>query len=197
WSSNLLAVLEQIPHSHLLYLQEDYFLTAPVASDQLARDFTEAMEGDAASLCFRARSQSDSGFEPLNDRYGIVPRSSDGRTRCQVTLWKRAALRSILRAGETAWEFEARGSARTREMRILSYHRRENSPISYLMSAISRGFWMPEAIALCRAHEVQIDPFFRPIYSRRSWQRHWRQAFARRRAGRALQAREGSVIDLT
>ena len=196
WSSNLFRALKQIAHPHVLYFQEDYFLTAPVDRARLARDFAEAMEGDADSLCFRARSEPDPGFEPLNDRFGVVPLSSDGRTRCQVTLWKRDALQSILRPGETAWNFEARGSARTQEMRILSYRRRENTPIPYLMSAISRGYWMPEAIALCRVHGVAIDPFFRPVYSPRSWQRGLRRALARRRRPAALRARQSGLIDL-
>jgi hypothetical protein len=196
WSTNLLRALEQISHSYLLYFQEDYFLTAPVKSGQLARDFAEAMEDGADSLCFRARSESDPGFKLLNDRFGVVPLSSDGRTRCQVTLWKRSALQTILRPGETAWNFEARGSARTQQMRILSYGRRENIPIPYLMSAISRGYWMPEAIALCHAHGVQIDPFFRPVHASRGWQRGLRRVLARRYSRRALRAKRSGVIDL-
>jgi hypothetical protein len=196
WSSNLLRALEQVPHPHLLYLQEDYFLTAQVESGQLARDFAEAIESGGDSLCFRARSEPDAGFTPLNDRFGVVPLSSDGRTRCQATLWNRKALHSILREGETAWNFEARGSARTQEMRILSYDSRENTPIRYLVSAISRGFWMPDAIAFCRQNNVEIDPLVRPVYSRRSWQRNFRRVLARHRFERELQARKGSVIGL-
>jgi hypothetical protein len=192
WASNLLVALEQIPHPHVLYLQEDYFLTAPVHRAQLAQDFAEAMEAGAASLCFRARSEPDPGFQPLNDRFGLVPLDSDGRTRCQVTLWKKSALQAILRPDETAWNFEARGCARTREMRILSYGRRENTPIPYLMSAISRGYWMPNAIALCRAHHVTIDPFFRPVYSPRSWQRNLRRLLSRRHS-----VQKNGVIDLS
>ena len=196
WSSNLHFALAQIAHPYLLYFQEDYFLTAPVDRVQLASDFAEVMEAGADSLCFRARSKFDTGFQPLNERYGIVPLDSEGRTRCQVTLWKRSALQSILRAGETAWNFEARGSARTQEMQILSYRSRENAPIHYLMSAISRGLWMPEAIALCRAHDVAIDPFFRPVFSPRSWQRRLRRAIGRSRLRRALAAQKKHAITL-
>jgi hypothetical protein len=197
WSSNLLAALAQIPHSWLLYLQEDYFLTAPVQTAQLARDFREAIDSGAASLCFRARSKPDAGFQPLNDRFGLVPLDSDGRTRCQVTLWNKAALESIFRGGETARDLESTGSARTHANRILSYQRRENTPIPYLMSAISRGLWMPDAIQLCRAHGVAIEPFFRPPYSPRSWQRRLRRSLGRGRLARALQAQKNSPIDLT
>ena len=196
WSTNLLQALEQIAHPHILYFQEDYFLTAPVHRAQLARDFAEAMESNADSLCFRARSEPDTGFEPLNDRFGIVPLSSDGRTRCQVTLWRRDALHSILRPGETAWDFEARGSERTQAMRILSYRQRDNAPIPYLMSAISRGFWMPDAIALCAKHGVRIDPFFRPVYSPHGWKRGLRRALSRVRSGAGLPVPNDRVIDL-
>jgi hypothetical protein len=196
WSTNLLQALEQVAHPHVLYFQEDYFLTAPVHRAQLARDFEEAMANNADSLCFRARSDADSGFEPLNDRFGIVPLSSDGRTRCQVTLWKRAALHSILRPGETAWDFEARGSGRTQAMRILSYRQRDNAPIPYLMSAISRGFWMPDAIALCAMHGVRIDPFFRPVHSPHGWKRGLRRALSRFRSRRGLPVPNDSVVDL-
>jgi hypothetical protein len=196
WSSNLLFALTRIAHPYLLYFQEDYFLTAPIDRMRLARDFAQVVEAGADSLCFRARSEPDAGFQPLNDRYGIVPLGSDGRTRCQVTLWKRSSLQSILRKGETAWNFEARGSARTQEMQILSYRSRENAPIQYLMSGISRGLWMPEAIALCRSHEVPIDPFFRPIFSPHSWQRRLRRALGRFRLRGALAVQKDGVITL-
>lgn len=195
WSSNLLLALERIPHPYILYFQEDYFLTAPVARAQLAQDFSHVLHSGADSLCFRARSEPDPGFEPQNDRFGLVPLASDGRTRCQVTLWKKSALKSILRPDESAWDFEARGSSRTQEMQILSYTRRSNTPIPYLMSAISRGLWMPEAIALCRQHQVTIDPFFRPIFSGKPWLRRIRRALGRNRLRRALR-QQPELIEL-
>jgi hypothetical protein len=177
-------------------VQEDYFLTAPVHVAQLAQDFREAIEVGADSICFRARLPLAPNFQPINDRYGFVPLDSDGRTRCQITLWKCSALQAILRPGESAWDFEARGSARTREMKILSYLRRENTPIPYLMSAISRGLWMPEAIALCRKHQVRIEPSFRPLSSSASWQRRLRRAIGRARLKRALRRQRGTPIEL-
>lgn len=196
WSCNLLIALEGIPQSHVLYFQEDYFLTDFVRLPQLAEDFAAVIDRDADSLCFRARSEPDPGTQPLNDRFGIAPLASDGRTRCQVTLWKKSALQSILRAGETAWDFEARGSARTQEMEILTYLRRDNTPVPYLMSAISRGFWMPDALELCRGHGVRIEPFFRPVFSNISWQRRWRRALGRRRHAQAFRAQAAQPIDL-
>ncbi len=196
WSSNLLVALEKIRQPYVLYFQEDYFLTAPVARAALADDFAHVIDTGADSLCFRARTRPDPGFQPLKGRFGIVPLDYDGRTRSQVTLWKRSALQSILRSGETAWNFEARGSARTQAMQILSYLRRDNTPIPSLMSAISRGLWMPDATELCREHQVEIDPFFRPIYSPRPWLRRLRRAVGRARLERALRKQRRSAIEL-
>jgi hypothetical protein len=197
WSTNLLSMLAQISHPYVLYFQEDYFLTARVKGEQLAVDFEQAIGSGAASLCFRARSHPDAGFEPLNERFGIVPVNSDGRTRCQVTLWNKEALQSILLPGETAWDFERRGSARAQQMSILSYARRDNTPIPYLMSAISRGLWMPAAIELCRVHQITIDPFFRPVSSPQSWRRRLRRSLGQLRLRRALREQHNNIIDLS
>ncbi len=125
-------------------------------------------------------------FQPLNERFGIVPTASDGRTRCQVTLWKKASLLSVLRAGENAWDMEARGSDRTREMLALSYYTRANPSVPYLMSAIVRGLWTPEALQLCQEHSVPIAPHFRGTYSENSALRRIARARTRWRLPRAL-----------
>ncbi|MDQ2659345.1 MAG: hypothetical protein M3Y03_02885, partial [Verrucomicrobiota bacterium] len=103
WGSNLKSALSQIEEPRVLYFQEDYFLNASAQAETLAADFEYAFANDIDALCFRARSEMDAGFQPMNDRFGVVPQNSDGRTRCQVTLWKRESFLSILRAGENAW----------------------------------------------------------------------------------------------
>lgn len=196
WASNMKTALTQIDAERVLYLQEDYFLTAPVDEDRLARDFAYALDNSVDAFCFRARSEVEPAFVPLNDDFGIVPRDSDGRTRCQLTLWKRDAFLSILRDGETAWEMESRGSNRTREMKILSYHTRERMPVPYLMSAIVRGLWTPEAIALCQEHDVRIHPSFRALYSPRPLKQRLGRAWTSFRLKRALQEQGSVPIEL-
>src|SRR5205085_9265187 len=143
-------------------------------------DLDYAIANDVDAFYFRARAQLESDFQPLNERFGVVPVESDGRTRCQLSLWKRESLLSILRDGETAWEMESRGSERTREMKILSYGTRENAPISYLMSAIVRGLWTREALAMCAEAGVEIAPPLRKTYSPNEWLQGWRRALTRR-----------------
>jgi hypothetical protein len=196
WASNMKTALRQIDHAHVLYLQEDYFLDRAVRREQLAADLAYAFEQNADALCLRARTDLERDFQPINDRFGVVPRDSDGRTRCQTTLWKRDALLHALRDGETAWEMERLGSERTRDMLVLSYSTRENASLSYLMSGIVRGLWTPEALAMCRQHRFTIAPHFRGTYSPYSPIRRMRRALTRRRLERELAKVRNSMIDL-
>lgn len=196
WASNMEVALNQIQEPYVLYFQEDYFLQRPVLREQLAADFAYAFERNVASFCFYSRSQVEPDFAPLNERFGIVPRDSDGRTRLQVTLWKKDALQAALRPGESAWNMEARGSDRTRDLLALSYLRRENAPIPYLMSAISRGLWTPEALALCRNNRVRIHPHFRFADSDIAWRRRLARGVGRVRLNIALARQLRDVIDL-
>lgn len=196
WAANMQMALQQIQEPHVVYFQEDYFLNAPVRRDQLAADFAYALEREADSFCFRARSDLEAEFQQINERFGIVPLDSDGRTRCQVTLWKRDALLSVLRGDENAWEMESRGSERTREMLVLSYSTRENPAIPYLMSAIVRGLWTPEALLMCEQNSVAIAPHFRGTYSDNSLLRRIRRALTRMRLARELARARSGTLDL-
>ncbi|MFL6588782.1 MAG: hypothetical protein ACJ8M4_01275 [Chthoniobacterales bacterium] len=196
WAANMAVALEQIPHSHVLYFQEDYFLTGTVKSEQLANDIEYAFEKDAASFCLYGRSRLEPNFEPLNERFGVVPRDSDGRTRLQVTLWKKSVLQAALRPGESAWDMEARASERTRDLLALSYRRQDNVPIPYLMSAISRRLWTPEALQLCRSAGVAIHPRIRSELTDLAWRRRFRRGLDRIRLSLALAKQNGTPIDL-
>jgi hypothetical protein len=196
WASNMDKALESISQPYVLYFQEDYFLNGAVNNDQLAADFAYAIENNAASFCFYARSQLEADFEPLNDRFGIVPRDSDGRTRLQVTLWKKDVLASILRPGESAWNMEARASERTRDLLALSYLQRRDVPIPYLMSAVVRGLWMPDALSLCQQAGLEIRPRFRSQHSNVPWRRRFRRGLDRIRVAAALAKQKREVIDL-
>ncbi len=196
WASNMKRALEKITAPRVLYFQEDYFLRAPVRREHLAEDFAYAFEQNADAFCFRARSELEKDFRPINDRFGIVPRASDARTRCQLTLWKRESFLSALRDGETAWEMEARGSERTRDLLALSYSTRAQAPARYLMSAIVRGLWTREALKMCADAGVAIRPHFRGTYSDQPLVRRIRRWRTRARLAAELERARGRVLDL-
>ncbi len=196
WATSMMSALRQIETPYILYFQEDYFLTAPVQTEQLARDIAQAMEEKAAALCFYDLSLLEPSFAETKERFGVVPQDSKGRTRLQATLWQKDVFASLLRPEENAWNMEARGSERTQGLHILSYARDTPGPIPYLMSGIVRGLWTPEALALCRAHGVRIRPHFRPTLAHTKWARRWRRALGRVRLALALAAQRGRPVEL-
>ena len=179
WASNMERTLREISTPYILYMQEDYFLTGPVDRQRLANDFAYAFERDAASFRFSGRDPAEIHFAPINDQFGILAPDSNWRTLCQVTLWKRDVLAATLRPGETAWNMEARGSERTRDLLALSYSLPDAGPILYLRSAISRGLWTQEALALCKQNHFTIRPAFRPAYVSKPAGRRFRRALGR------------------
>jgi hypothetical protein len=196
WASNMDVALGSIAQPYILYFQDDYFLTGKVNNDRLAQDFAYAFENNAASFCLYARSTLEPNFQPLNDRIGIVPPDSDGRTRLQVTLWKKDVLKATLRPGESAWNMEARGSERTKDLLALSYVHRRDLPIPYLMSAIVRGLWTPQALALCRQSGFEIHPRFRSEHSDIAWVRRFRRGLDRVKRRFALAKQRHHAVDL-
>ena len=179
WASNLRQTLERIPHEYILYLQDDHFLNRPVDTLRILRDCAWSIAHDADSLSFCGYREAQPGFARLTERFGLAPLDSKGRTRCQFAFWKKSALLQILREGETAWEMESRGSERTREMKIVVYERKSDSPISYLSSAIVRGLWKKEALEMCRAENIPIRPRLRGIYQQEQQFKKMRRALGR------------------
>lgn len=196
WATNLQHALAQIDAMHILYFQEDYLLTGPVHEERLASDFAYALERDAASFCFCDLAQMEPEFGRNQTRFAVIPPDSNGRTRLQVALWKRDALASLLVPGENAWEMEARGSARSRDLLMYSYVRNDEVPVPYLMSGIVRGLWTPEALALCRAHGLPIKPAFRPALVPGNAARRWRRAWRRIGYAAARLRQRNTPIDL-
>lgn len=196
WASNMQVALAQIEQPYVLYMQEDYFLNGEIQQEQLASDLAYAFDRNAASFCFYGRSKLEDDFVPLNDLFGVVPRDSDGRTRLQITLWRKDVLELALRPGETPWNMEARGSVRTRDFLTLSYMAREHVPIPYLMSAITRQLWTPEALSLCQNEGINIQARFRPEHTEIPWHRRFRRIVGRARLALALAQQGNNEIDL-
>jgi hypothetical protein len=196
WASNFRYALARIPHDHVLYLQDDYFIEEAVDTEQVLADCAWCIEHGVDSLCFSAYPEPQPGFEPVTERFGRAPRDSDGRTRCQFALWKKSALLEVLRDGETAWDMESRGSERTTAMNVMVYTSVANTPMRYLASAIVRSLWTPEALAMCDAHGVPIRPRVRGVLRPGKQMKKARRAFSRFALRLWVALRRGAPIDL-
>ena len=200
WSDNLRLVLGRLDADYLLYLQEDYFLISVPEVDRLS-EMVARMEAEAVDLlCLRAMPPGYGAEEwpavPESDGgLSEVPAGSPWRGRLQAALWRRTALLEALRAGESAWDFEAQAAERLKPLRAWTVTAGTETArvFPYLSSAIVRGLWTPEARRLCAEAGVRIEPECRSTSSddktvcrrRRAWGRlrlplaQWRQRWLR------------------
>ena len=166
WADNLRLALGRIEADYLIYLQEDYFLTAPPDAARLEAMAAAARAEGVDVLCLRAMPPGYGAEDWLRvltggvDGLSEIPAGSPWRGRLQAAFWRRTALLDALHAGESAWDFEARAAERLRSLRAWTVIAGTPAAhaLPYLSSAIVRGLWTPEARRLCAEQGVRIDP---------------------------------------
>ncbi len=201
WSDNLRLVLGRIESDYLLYLQEDYFLTAPPDAHWLEEMLDRMKAGHVDLLCLRAMPPGYGAEEwpPVGDgdnRLSKIPEGSPWRGRLQAAFWRRESLLGALRDGESAWDFEANAGERLRGLRAWTVAGEEgDKALPYLSSAIVRGLWTPDARQLCAEQGIAIEPDWRGTSSANRRLCKWRRALDRVRLPLAQwrQRRRGAV----
>ena len=143
WSGALLRALARLQTEYVMYFQEDYWLQEPVSTDRI-REYVDLMDQHELNyIRLLSKPQPDGSF-PHDQRLGVLADTADYRTSVQVSLWRTRVFGSLLRAGESAWQFETDGNRRSRRYgaTFLSTWRHGGDDyfngVRYLCSAINR-----------------------------------------------------------
>lgn len=170
WGDNLVAGLRSLKSyaKHILLLQEDFFLNAPVNSDTI-RSVLSEMNSNPNIGCFRLYPCPGPDL-PFSDWYGLIRHDAPYRVSCQAAIWYRPELEIMAVHQGTAADFEIIGTARSKNrcacvkfMSIKRYDDTNKWPFQYYCSAITRGMWEPDAVAFARAQGIDVDTTKRPI----------------------------------
>lgn len=164
WSSCLKWALDKIDSDIVLYMQEDYFLKAPVKND-IVEQYVKLMHEHPDIKCIHLTDQAvysycKSEFENLD----VVEYNQRYRVSCQAALWRKDELYALIREYEDAWLFEEFGSQRSAVMKskYLCVSRDfvkldQFEIIPYIFTGIIRGCWKEEVVSLFKKHEIEID----------------------------------------
>lgn len=164
WSECLAACLDTIEDDRIIYMQEDYFLEAPVRTEWISRAEEQLVARDAA--CVRLLENPGAGPWLPTDLPWLVRIDSSARyLMClQAAVWDRRALRDALRPHETAWDFELLGSPRAarKGMRVfgLSPERFAGSErvMPYRPTGVMMGRWREDIVVpLFAEHGIDVD----------------------------------------
>jgi len=163
WSECLMRALDSVKSEYILYLQEDYFLEAPVKSDLLMNLLNEMKAGKIGSLVLSG------GVGPWNSMSSSliceVDKKAKWRLSLQAGLWKKSILRSLIRKHESPWQLESYGSYRTTRIDEnfccvnRDYYIGDGVEIfPYKATGIVAGRWVKEIVhPLFEKHGITID----------------------------------------
>lgn len=184
WSGRMLKALDRIETPYVLYFQEDYWIMAPVDTARV-QEYAALMERCGLDyIRFVSNPEPDFDF-PEDPRLGLIGPTAPYRTSAQVSLWRKQVLTDLIVPGETVWQFEVGGSARSRRYgpTFLSTKKKGQDDfyygIRYLCTAVNAGRWFRAAKVYARAEGLDVDFSRLPSET-------WRHDFRRTATGRAL-----------
>jgi hypothetical protein len=174
WSECLQRALEQITTPYIFYIQEDYFLEAPVRADMFQELFNQMRLADIDVLQLRPAIGALPIEPPSSPLIWSVPQKAKWRVNLQVGLWKKDILKSQIRLHETPWQLESYGSFRSRRMNekiccvsadLFGDFDKEVFP--YHLTGVIAGKWVREIVEpLFLRHGIALDFSVRGFYDK-------------------------------
>jgi hypothetical protein len=174
WSECLARCLDGIATPYVLYLQEDFFLEAPVQAAFIETFLAEMRAGRADVIRLMECGGSGPWRPTDNPLLWQVEQRAVYRIALQAALWRKSTLRRHLRMHESPWQLEVFGSARARRVknRVLCVDRdRFHGPGKeiwpYTPTGVVKGQWERDVVEpLFARHGIDVDFSRRGFYDR-------------------------------
>ena len=156
WSTTISRALKDLDHSHILFWIDDAFLVAQPSTQRISRLLVWMMEAKANFLRLRPTPLPEKW---LNQEIGVLKPGAAYRVSLFATIWRKEVLDSILKPGESAWQFEIEGTKRSNTIGGFFSVRAE---VFQYLHGVERGTWIRSAaMALQRKGYVLAEG--RPI----------------------------------
>lgn len=164
WATRLKEALRIVPQSYILYMQEDYFLTKTVNTQQIQELFSILEHEQAGSMRIYPDPPPNQPFKGYRE-VGIVKPGTPYRLSLQATLWNKEILQKLLVPGDNPWNTEHEGSKRSNELPHVFLSVKRNpfwkktvSPVfEYICTGISKRLWTWDAIYLFQREAISAD----------------------------------------
>ena len=142
WSKNLRFFLNQMDTKYVLLLLEDFLLTERAATGSVVEHLQvlEELGGTVMRLFPNPPPETRlKGYPGV----GVIHRLARFRVSAQAAIWNRAGLLMLIQDEESAWDFELRGTLRSRSIGNGYYS--AFKPVLRYLHAVEQGrwFWYP------------------------------------------------------
>lgn len=180
WTERLQIALQRIDTPYVLYVQEDYFLNAPVRHDVIEK-LVDLMQREDYTHVRLTELGGNAGYKPSIEYEDLweLPQRGGYRISLQAGIWNRERFLSYLKPGETPWDIERQGSRRAfkRKDTFFCVNRNKFNKdghwiFPYEPTGIVKGKWYePAVVNLFALHGISVDfsrrGFFRPTATQR------------------------------
>ena len=114
WSDRAIKALEYIDTEYVFFILDDYFLTEPLSEDEISLHLNFLEQYSANKIMLEYKCRHLTLVDPIEYNGRIVYRLSENSnylTSMQPSIWKTSYLKSCLKSGWNAWQFEVNGTA--------------------------------------------------------------------------------------
>ena len=156
WSLNLKSAINQIKTEYVFLWLDDVFLTSGINIKDLNNIEEFIISNNINFLRLRPDPKPDKWG---NNFFGEIKQNSlFYRVSIFATIWKRSILEKLLLDHETAWDFELKGSIRSKIYN--GFYCIKRQPFSYI-HGIEKGLWKRDAIIWLKSIGFEIDLKYR------------------------------------
>jgi len=156
WSGNLIEIMKNIGEDYVIFLQEDYFLKNKVNNEKIFAALKLMAENNTAYLRLYPCPGPDLPFAG-NSEIGLISRDAVYRNSTQAAIWDKKIFLSILKNGETGWDFETKGGLERAKQINRPFLSFKKPVIDYLCTAIVKGKYIRAAIKLCKKEGIKLN----------------------------------------
>ena len=157
WSDNLIKAIDSLKSEYVFLLLEDLFLANKVSSNYFNK-ILKWVYLNSPNYLRLTISHKPKAFDSL---VGQLHKKTPYKTSLMPCIWKKSTLKEILKSGESAWDFETKGSLRA--SRYDNFYALKKNLI-YYENAIIKGSWR-KSIIHNNFHDLDINNVSRPIMS--------------------------------
>jgi hypothetical protein len=162
WSTGVRWMLEQLDYQYVLVLLEDFLLRARVRTVQLV-NLLESLQRLGGSYLRLRPFPAPNLRLGSSSMIGEIERGAPYRCSLQAAFWDRQTLISLLREGESPWQFELLGARRS-DQEPRGFYSTWSVALDYY-AGVTLGKWLRHGVRVCRRQGVRVDLDRRPMMS--------------------------------
>ena len=143
WSKNLMVALDTIKEEYVLLILDDFLIYNPIDVESI-RTYL-AMAKKEKAIFFQLHPDLSYTSPKITPDVRVKGNNERFKINCRPGIWKKSALKKLLKDHEDAWQFESYATWRCKQTacKVLALEKNVTEPILYY-NALINGYWVKD-----------------------------------------------------